>query len=84
MLGERIRNSNDGSNGCDIGNRRWSSATSVCIAGMMWPPPVAPEVPKVTVKAMMPWAFPAIGISMGVVIIHPRLKSWVGLGGQRA
>jgi len=37
----------------------------------------------VAVKVMRPWAMPAIGISMGAVIIRA-LKRWVGLGGQGA
>ena len=64
----RVRNSDDGSNGCDIGNRRWSSMNSTYIVGIVWTPTGAPEILMMTVKAMRPWAIPAIGIPTGVVI----------------
>lgn len=76
----RIRNSNDGSHGCDIGNRRWSSINSMYIMGIVWPPIGVPEIPVVTVKPMRPWAIPAIGTPMGVVIG----SIWIGLGAQGA
>jgi len=72
-LGLRKRDSNDGSNGCDIGNRRWS-----CVVR------IVPEMLMVTVKGMMPCAMPTIGLSMGVAISWVFLKMWIwsGLGAQ--
>ncbi len=67
-MGLRIRNSHDGSNGRDIGNRWWSSINSLHIVGILWPSTEARGMPIVAVKVMMPWAIPAIGIPMGVVI----------------
>jgi hypothetical protein len=46
------------------------------IVGIAWPPAGAPEILMVTVKAMRPWAIPAIGIPMGAVI----WPIWIGLG----
>ena len=77
-MGLRIRNSNHGSNGCDIGNRRRSSINSIYIVGIVWPLTGAPEMLMVTVKAMMLWAIPAIGMPTGVVI----WPIWIGLGAQ--
>ena len=75
-MGLRVRNSNDRSNGCEIGNPRWSSINSSYIMGIVWPLTVGPEMLLIViVKAMRPWAIPAIGISLGVVI-------WPGLGAQ--
>ena len=81
-MGLRVRNSNDGSNGCDIGDRRWSCVVHI-VTGIVWTHTGAPEILMVAVKVMRPWAMPAIGISMGAVIIRA-LKRWVGLGGQGA
>ena len=87
-LGLLVRlNSNDGSNGPDIGNRRWSCVNLMHIGtGIVWPHTGAPEMLIVTVKGMRPWAMPPIGISMGMVIIRLRLKRgiWSGLDAQRA
>ena len=80
-------NSNDGSNGPDICNRRWSCVNLMHIgAGIVWTPIGAPEILPVTVKGMRPSTMPPIGISMGVVIIRVRLKRWIwfGLGAQGA
>ena len=74
----RVRNPDDGSNGGDIGNPRWSCVV-VMVTGIVWTVTRAPEMLLAAVKAMMPWAIPAIGIPMGVVI-------WpigIGLGAQR-
>ena len=83
-MGLRARlNPNDGSNGRDIGNRWWSCVNLIHIGtGMARAPVIIP----VTVKGMMPGAIPAIGVSMGVVIIRVRLKRliWFGLGAQGA
>ena len=76
----RIRNSNDGSNGRDISDRRRASINSSYIVGMVWPATGAPEIVMVTVKAMRSWIIPAIGIPMGVVI----WLIWIGLGAQGA
>ena len=87
-LGLRVRlNSNDGSNGRDIGNRRWSCVNLIHIGtGIVWTHTGAPEILLVTVKVMRPWTMPPIGISMGVVIIRVRFKRWIwfGLGAQGA
>jgi hypothetical protein len=87
-LGLRVRlNSNDGSNGPDIGNRRWSCVDLMHIGtGIVWTHTRAPEILLVTVKGLRPWTMPSIGISMGVVIIRVRLKRWIwfGLGAQGA
>ncbi len=74
-----LRDSNNSGNGRDIGNR----GRPCDIVGVVRPPPV-PVRPVVAVKAMMPWAIPAIGISMGMAIIRAMLKRWIGLGGQGA
>ncbi len=79
-----IRNSDDGSNRCDIGNLRRSSATPICMVETVWPSIRVPEVFIMVVKATSPWAIPAIGISMGVVVIWLRFKRWAGLGGRGA
>jgi len=80
-LGLRVRlNSNDGSNGTDIGNRWWSCVNSMHMRAAI----IAPKILVVTVKVMMPWTMPPIGISMGMVIIRVRLKGWLGLGAQGA
>ncbi len=76
-MGLHKRNSNDGSNGRGIGNLRWSSINSLHIVGILWSPTEAPGMPTVAVKVMMPWAIPAIGIPMGVVI----WLIWFGLDG---
>lgn len=79
-MGLRVRNANDGSNGGDIGNRRGSTINSMHVVGIVWPPTGAAEMLIVTVKAMMLWATPTIGISTGVVI----WSIWIGLGAQGA
>jgi hypothetical protein len=71
-----IRNSNNGSNRCDIGNRR-PSVNSIYIVRMVWPPKGVPEMPIVAVKAMMPWPIPAVGIPMELVI----WSIWIGSDG---
>jgi hypothetical protein len=78
-LGVRL-NSNDGSNGCDIGDLRWSCVVAI-LTGMMWSVTGAPETLLAVLKAMGPWAIPPIGISMGVVIFRVSWI-WVGLGAQ--
>lgn len=83
----RVRlNSNDASNGRDIGNLWWSCVNLMHIrAGIVWTLTGAPERLLVTVKAMMLWAMPLIGLSMGVVIIRVSKRwIWVGLGAQGA
>ena len=83
-LGLRVRlNSNDGSNGCDIDNRRWSCVVHI-VTGIVWTLIRAPEMLMVTVRGMMPWAMPPIGISMGLLIVRVMLKLWIwsGLGAQ--
>ena len=78
-------NSNNGSNGRDIGNRRWPWVELTRIGtGIVWTHTRAPEILLVTVKVMGPVTMPPIGISTGVVIIRVRLKRWiwVGLGAQ--
>ena len=85
-LGWRIGNSHHGSNGSDIGNRRWSSINSIYIVGIVWPPTGVPEMPimaakvmrpwTLPVKVMRPWAIPAIGMPMGAVI----WPIWICLG----
>jgi hypothetical protein len=77
-LGLSVRNCHDGSNGCDIGNRRCSSINPIYIVGIVWAPTGAPEILMVPVKALMPWAIPAIGIPMWIVIG----SIWIGLGAQ--
>jgi hypothetical protein len=77
-LGLRVRNCNDGSRGCEIGNPRWSSVNSIYIKGIVWPLTGAPEILLVMVKAMR--LIPAIGIPMRVVI----WSVWIGLGAQGA
>jgi hypothetical protein len=81
-LGLLVRlNANDGSNGCDIGNRRWSCVNSMPIrAGIVWTFTGAPEILLLTVKPVRLWAVPPIGISMGAVIVRVRLKRWIGVG----
>ncbi len=66
-MGLRIRNCHDGSNGRDIGNPRWS-INSLHVVGILWPSIEAPGMPIVAAKVMVPWAIPAIGIPVGVVI----------------
>ncbi len=77
-LGLPVRNCNYGRNGIYIGNRRWSSVKSIYIVGIVSPLIGMPELLMMTVKAMMFWAMPPIGFSMGVVI----WSIWVGLGTQ--
>ena len=67
-MGLLVRNSNDGSNGCDIGDR-WSCVVRI-VTGMVWTHTGAPEMLIGAVKAMMPWAIPPIGIPTGVVIFR--------------
>ena len=76
-MGLRVRNSNYGSNGSDIGNRRWSSVMHI-VTGMVWTHAGAPEMLIVAVKVMRPWAMPPIGIPMGAVI----WSIWICLGAQ--
>ena len=78
-LGVRL-NPIDGSNRSDIGNRWWYLVNSFHIGTVM----IAPMIPVVTVKVTMPWTIPAIGISMGVVIIRLLPIRWLGLGAQGA
>jgi hypothetical protein len=74
-------NSNDGSNGCDIGNRWWTCVNLMPIGTrIVWSHAGAPEILLVTVKPMRLLAVPPIGIAAGVVIIRVRLKRWIGVG----
>ena len=81
-MGLRVRNSNDGSNGCGIGDR-WSCVVRI-VTGMLWTYTGAPEMLLVTVKGMMPLAMPPIGISTRVMVFRVRPKRWIwfGLGAQ--
>jgi len=74
-----IRNSDDGSNGLDIGYRR--SCMVPIVMGTVGTPPGVPEMPT-----MMPGAMPPIGISTGVVIsrVITKMSIWSGLGAQGA
>jgi hypothetical protein len=67
-LGLRVRNSHYGSNGSDIGDCRWSSVNSIYIVGIAWAPTGVPKLLMVAAKVMRPWAIPAIGMPMGVMI----------------
>ena len=67
-LGLRVRNSHYGSNGSDIGNRRWSSINSIYIVVIVWSPTGAPKMLIVVAKVMRPGAIPAISMPTGVVI----------------
>jgi hypothetical protein len=59
----RIRLLNNGHNGRDIGNRRWSCVDLIhIVTGMVWTPAGVPKIPVVTAVAMMPSTMPAIGI----------------------
>ena len=79
-MGLRVRNSNDGSNGCDIGDRRWSCVVHI-VTGIVWTHTGAPEMLLIgTVKAMMLWAMPPIGLSLGVVKFRVMLEMWIGVG----
>ena len=77
-MGLLVRNSNDGSNGCDIGDR-WSCVVPI-LMGMVWTHTGAPEMLIVAVKAMMLGAMPSIGLSMGVVIFRVMLEMRIGVG----
>lgn len=74
-LGLRVSsNSHDGTNGPDIGNRRWSCVNLMHMeTGIVWTHTGAPEILLVTVKGMRPRTMPAIGIPPGVVIFRVRL-----------
>ncbi len=74
-LGLRVSlNSHDGTNGPDIGNRRWSRVNLMRIeTGMVWTHAGAPDILLVMVKGMRPLTMPAIGIPPGVVIFRVRL-----------
>ena len=80
------RNANNGSNGRDIGHPRGCVYLLHIGAGLVRPPPGAPELGRVMVKPMRPAAMPPIGIPMGAVIIlvRPRRWIWVRLGAQGA
>jgi hypothetical protein len=85
-LRERL-DSNDGSDGPDIGNQGWSCVNLMTIGtGIVWTHTGAPEILLAAGKGMSPWAMPPIGISTGVVIIRVRFKRWIwfGLGAQGA
>ena len=75
-MGLYKRDSHDGSNGHDIGNLRWS-VNSLHIVGIVWPSIEPLGMPIVATKVMVPWAIPAIGIPMGVLI----WLIWFGLDG---
>ena len=78
-MGLRVRNANDGSNGCDIGDR-WSCVLPI-LMGMVWTHTGMPEMlPIGTVKAMMLGAMPPIGLSMGVVKFRMILEMRIGVG----
>ena len=78
-MGLLIRNSNHGSNGCDIGDR-WSCVIPL-VMGMAWTHTGVPEMLLiVTVKAMMLRAMPPIGLSMGVVKFRMILEMRIGVG----
>jgi hypothetical protein len=83
-LGCRIGNCHHGSNGSDISNRRRSSVNSIHIVAIVWPPAGAPAMLMMAVKVMMPWAIPAIGMPIGVVIwsIWSVWSIWIRLGAQ--
>ena len=67
-------NSHDGSNGPDIGNRRWSCVNLLRMeTGIVWTHTGVPDILLVMVKGMRPRTLPAIGVPPGVVIIRVRL-----------
>ncbi len=58
----RIRLLNNGHNGRDIGNRRWSYVNLIhIVTGMVGTPVRAPKILVVTAVGMMFWTMPAIG-----------------------
>ena len=80
-MGLRVRNSNDGSHRCDIGDR-WSCVVPI-LMGMLWTHTGVPEMLLIgTVTAMMLGAMPPTGLSVGMVkfrvILEMRIR--VGLG----
>jgi hypothetical protein len=77
-LGLRVRNPDNGSNGCDIGDRR--SCLVHIVTGMVRTHTGAPEILIVTVKGMRLGAMPPIGISVGVVIFRVILEMRIGFG----
>jgi hypothetical protein len=76
----RIRNSHYGSNGSDIGNRRWPAVHSLHIVVIVRSLTGAPKMLIVVARVMRAGAIPAIGMPMGVVIRPVRLS----LGAQGA
>lgn len=70
-MGLQVRNSNDGSNGCNISDR-WSCVVRI-VTGIVRTHTGVPEMLRVTVIGMMLFPMPPIGISTRVVIF------WVGL-----
>ena len=71
---------NYGSKGCDIGHRGRCGVNPLRI----WMVIIAPKIPVLAPKVMMPSTMPPIGIATGVVIIVIRPTGRLGLSAQGA